>query len=191
MCKLWFPYFWQEIWSKNYLVIFSSSMSKLIWYISFIIIIIMTTTITSTNNKDCFNNKDFQDDDHILCLFSYFCAYLFSGWRSYISVSFNVNQTAINAATRDCWTLIIQNMFGDICNENSICKDKGNILSCDEWYTHKKNVNVLTVHIRVDIHGKRRRGYFCRSKFIDRIFHADKYSAPKLAFDSSNNVGPT
>ena len=113
-------------------------MSKLIWYISFIIIIIMTTTITSTNNKDCFNNKDFQHDDHILCLFSYFCAYLFSGWRSYISVSFHVNQTAINAATRDCWTLIIQNMFGDICNENSICKDKGNILSCDEWYTHKK-----------------------------------------------------
>ena len=51
--------------------------------------------------------------------FLIFCAYLFSGWRSYISVSFNVNQ-ATNATTRDCCTMIIQNMFGDICNENSI-----------------------------------------------------------------------
>ena len=81
-----------------------------------IIPVIMTTSTTSTNNKlkDYFNNKDFQNDDHILCLLSYFCAYLFSGWRSYISVSFDVKQAATNATTRDCRTLIIQNMFGDI-----------------------------------------------------------------------------
>ena len=70
----------------------------------------------STNNKDYFNNNDF----HIFCLFSYFCDYLFSGWHSYMLVSTDVNQTSTNATTRDCWTFIIQNMFGDICNENSI-----------------------------------------------------------------------
>ena len=70
----------------------------------------MTTSITSTNKKENFNNNDFQDGDKILCLFSYFCAYRFSGWGSYISVSFDVNQIATNATTRDCWTLIIQNI---------------------------------------------------------------------------------
>ena len=63
----------------------------------------------------------------------------FSGWRSYISVSFDVIQIAINVTTRDCWTLIIQNMFSDICNENSISvKIKAIYLSCDECYTHQK-----------------------------------------------------
>ena len=124
-------------------------------------------------------------------MFSYFCASLFSGWRSYISVSFSVNQTATTETTRDCWTLIIQNMFRDICNENSISVKIKAIHSAVKNVYPSKMLKLLTIHIRVDIHGKRRRGYFCRSKFTDRIFHVDKYSAPKLAFDMSNNVGPT
>ena len=151
-------------------------------------IIIMTTFSTSTNNKDYFSNNDFQDDDHSLCLFSYFCAYLFSGWRSYISVSLDVNQTA---TTRDCWTLVIQSIFGHIWNENSISVKINAIYSSVTNVIRIKSVNLLTIHIRVDIRGKRWRGYFCESKFLDRIFHAYKYSAPKLAFDRSNNVGPT
>ena len=108
--------------------------------------------------------------------------------------SFDVNQTVTNATTRDCWTLIIQNMVGDIRNENSISVKIKAVYSAVTNVTCiciKGNVNLLTIHIRVDIHGKRRRGYFCRSKVIDRIFHADKCFAPKLAFDRSNNVGPT
>ena len=125
-------------------------------------------------------------------MFSYFCAYFFfSGWRSYISVSFSVNQTVTTETTREYWTLIIQNMFRDICNENSISVKIKAIHSAVKNVYASKILKMLTIHIRVDIHGKCRRGYFCRSKFIDHIFHVDRYSAPKLAFDMSNNVGPT
>ena len=117
----------------------------------------MTSSTTSTNNND------FQDDDHILRVFSYFCDYLFSGLGSYSSVSFNVNQTATHATARDCWTLIIQNMFGDICNENS------RSVKIKAIYSALKNaicikINLLMIHIRVDFRGKRRRIYFCRPK---------------------------
>ena len=87
--------------------------------------------------------------------------------------------------------LIIQNMFGDTRNENIISvKIKAIYSAVTNVIPIKRNVNLLTIHIRVDIQGKRRRGYFCRSKFIDRIFHADKHSALKLAFDRSNDVRP-
>ena len=114
----------------------------------------MTTSATSTNKKYYFNNNDFQDNDHILCLFSYFYAYLFSECRSYSSVSFDVDQTATNATTRDCWTLINKNMFGDICSENSISLKIKAIYSAVTNVIRIKNINLLTIHIRVDIHGK-------------------------------------
>ena len=80
-------------------------------------------------------------------------------------------------------------MFRDICNENSISVKIKAIHSAVKNVYASKMLKMLTIYIRVDIHGKCRRGYFCRSKFIDRIFHVDKHSAPKLAFDMSNNVG--
>ena len=152
-----------------------------------IIIIKMPTSTTSTINTDSVIM-------FIRMMITFFACFLifvliFSGWRSYISVSFSVNQTVTTETTRDCWTLIIQNMFRDICNENSM--NIKAIHSAVKNIYASKMLKMLMIYIRVDIHGKFRRGYFCRSKFIDRIFHVDKYSAPKLAFDMSNNVGPT
>ena len=106
-------------------------------------------------------------------------------------VSFDVNQTATNATVRDCWTLTIQNMFGDICNENSMSVKIKALNSAVRNVYASKMLKLLTIHTTVDINGKHRRGYFCRSKFIARVFHVDKYSAPKLTFDMSNNVRPT
>ena len=85
----------------------------------------MTTSTTTTSNKDYFNNNDFQDDGHILCSFScFYCMLILE-------------------------TLIIQNMFGDICNENSISvKIKAIYSAVMNVIRIKRNVNLLTIHIK-------------------------------------------
>ena len=78
----------------------------------------MSTSTTPTNNKDTVIMFFRMMITFFACFLCF--AYLFPGWWSYVLVSFDVNQTVANATTRDCWTLIIQNMLRDICNENSI-----------------------------------------------------------------------